>query len=235
MELDIRTKLVITLLIATCVSLNSNIYVELFLMLFLAVLQLLSGKDVFAPRLVLCYGIFVIIQYLVFPAVPDWVSMILSMFVVNVRSFFPIAMCLVLIYRTTRISQMMATLTKMKVPKGIMISIAIAIRYFPTLAEEVRALHDAMSIRNITNGIKSPIKKVAVKAECYLVPVFISAIKTADELSAAAITRGIENPGQPSCRNYKNMAFQDYVVFVIVVALTVGSIYVRYGGGTRWF
>lgn len=229
MKLDIRTKLVITLLIATCVSLNSNIYVEMFLMLFLAGLQLLSGKDVFALWLVLCYGIFVIIQYLVLPVVPDWVSMILSMFVVNVRSFFPIAMCIVLIYRTTRISQMMATLTKMKVPKGVIITIAIAIRYFPALAEEIRALHDAMSIRNVTNGIKNPFKKVAVKAECYLVPVFISAIKTADELSAAAMTRGIENPGQPSCRNYKNMSFQDYIVLVIVFVSTIGCIYVRYG------
>ena len=117
----------------------------------------------------------------------------------------------------------------MKVPKGIIISIAIAIRYFPALAEEIRALHDAMSIRNVTNGIKNSVKKLAVKAECYLVPVFISAIKTADELSAAAMTRGIENPWQPSCRNYKNMSFQDYIVLVIIFVLTLGCIYVRYG------
>ena len=37
------------------------------------------------------------------------------------------------------------------------------------------------------------------KVECYLVPIMLSATKTAEELSAAATVRGIDNPKKKTC------------------------------------
>ncbi len=230
MKLDIRTKIIITLLIATCASLNTNVTVEIGMMIFIGGLQLMSGKKVFSPVLVILYAVFAITQYAIFPVVPGWVSMLLSMFVVNIRSFFPVVMCIVLIYRTTRISEVIATFTNMKVPRGIIITIAIGIRYIPALAVEMRAIWEAMSVRNVAEGIKNPFKRVAVNMECYIVPLFISSIKTADELSAAAMTRGIENPAPPTCRSYRKMSPGDFGLIAVILLFTAGNAYARYKG-----
>ena len=51
--------------------------------------------------------------------------------------------------------------------------------------KRVRHIKDAMKLQRIPMGRK---------VECYLVPIMLSATKTAEELSAAATVRGIDNP-----------------------------------------
>ena len=96
MKLDIRTYLILTVLSATCTSLNTDIRIEIGIMALLGGLQCLSGRGVFMPKLVIAYGIMVLIQYALFPMLPELLVMLLSMLVVTIRSFFPVIMCLVL-------------------------------------------------------------------------------------------------------------------------------------------
>lgn len=233
MRFDIRSQIVFLLMMATCASLNNNIYIEIGMILFIAAIQIMSGPSVFMPRLLSIYFIFLVVQYLLFPVLPNIIVMLLSMLVVNVRSFFPVLMCLAFIYKTTKVSQMTAALSKMNIPKSGVITIAIAIRYIPTLGEEWRHIREAMHVRNVTANIRNPFKKITKGFECYIVPLFMSAIKTSDELSAAAITRGIENPGKFSCRNYRAMQFADYFLIFVSCASTVCCIILRYGMGGR--
>lgn len=221
MKLDVRTYLLLTLLSATCTTLNSDIRVEIGIVCLLSFLQLLSGRGVFMPKLVSLYILFVLIPIVLFPRVPEVAEMIFSMFVVQVRSFFPILMCVVLLYKNTRVSEMTASFLRMGVSKRVMIPLAVAIRYIPTLKEEWKNIRDAMRMRNVTKGIRNPFKRLLCKMECYLVPFFISSLQSADELSAAAVTRGIENPVCPSCRNYRPMGARDYIVMALAFGVTV--------------
>ena len=56
------------------------------------------------------------------------------------------------------------------------------------------------------------------KVEATLVPLMISATNTAEELSAAAVTRGIENPAKKTSLIQLKMHLFDWIV------LTVGSL-----------
>ena len=51
MKLDIRTYLIMLVLSATCTRLNTSIGVEIGLVLALTLIQIISGKGVFMPRL----------------------------------------------------------------------------------------------------------------------------------------------------------------------------------------
>ena len=133
--------------------------------------------------------------------------------------FFPLIMCIVLLYKNTRVSEMAASFTRMGAPKSVIVPIAVAVRYIPALKEEWLHIRDAMRMRNVTNGIRNPLKRLVCKIECYLVPLFVASIQSADELSAAAVTRGIDNPVKPSCRNYRPMGLRDYIVIVIAVLI----------------
>ena len=70
-------------------------------------------------------------------------------------------------------------------PQGLIIPLTVTLRYFPALREEVGYIRDAMKLRDI-QGLQ--------RLECLLVPIMFKATATAEELSAAAVTRGIENP-----------------------------------------
>lgn len=56
------------------------------------------------------------------------------------------------------------------------------------------------------------------KIECLLVPTMISATTTAEELSAAAVTRGIENPAPKTSMIEMKFGVQDFVCLAIGVA-----------------
>lgn len=230
MKLDIRTYMILTVLSATCTSLNTNILVEIGIVVILGVVQLLSGRGVFMPKLLGLYGAMVFVQYALFPHMPEVSVMLLSLLVVNVRSFIPVILCLVLMYKNVRVSQMSATFAKMGAPKSVTVTVAVAVRYMPTLAEEWLHIRDAMRMRQMTVGIRNPFRRISCLLECYLTPMFISCLKTADELSAAAITRGIDNPARPTCRNYRAMGASDYLTILCAVLVTLFCAWNRYGG-----
>ena len=94
---------------------------------------------------------------------------------------------------------------------------SVTVRYFPALKEETGYIRDAMKLRNI-HGVQ--------KIECLLVPTMISATTTAEELSAAAVTRGIENPAPKTSMIEMKFGVQDFVCLAIGVAFCVVSIMV---------
>ena len=220
MKLDVRTYILLVILSATWSTMNSDIIVELCIMAGLVLLQLFSEKGSFMPKLILIYAVFCIVQYVLFPIIPDGAQMILSMFVVNVRSFFPVIMCIVLLYKNTRVSEMTASFTRMGISRKVTVPVAVAIRYIPSLKEEWLHIRDAMRMRSVTRGINNPFVRLAKRAECYLVPLFVSSLQNADDLAAAAVTRGIENPDRPTCRNYRPMGIKDYIILFFVFLIT---------------
>ena len=100
---------------------------------------------------------------------------------------------------------------------GTMVLQKTPVRYFPALKEETGYIRDAMKLRNI-HGTQ--------KIECLLVPTMISATTTAEELSAAAVTRGIENPAPKTSMIEMKFGVQDFVCLAIGVAFCVVSIMV---------
>ena len=65
-------------------------------------------------------------------------------------------------------------------------------RFFPTVEEEYSAIGDAMRMRGIRFGGGKPVKML----EYRMVPLLVSCVKIGEELSAAALTRGLGAPVQ---------------------------------------
>ena len=112
----------------------------------------------------------------------------------------------------------MVALRKWHIPQGLIIPLSVTVRYFPALKEETGYIRDAMKLRNI-HGVQ--------KIECLLVPTMISATTTAEELSAAAVTRGIENPAPKTSMIEMKFGVQDFLclaagVVFCVISMTVG-------------
>ncbi len=91
---------------------------------------------------------------------------------------------------TTEIDEFMSALNRMHCPLGLSISLAVLIRFFPTIREEYSAISNAMKMRGIALG-GGNISKII---EYRMIPLLFSCVSIGEELSAAAITRGLGSP-----------------------------------------
>ncbi len=143
---------------------------------------------------------------------------------------YPCCMLAAIVVGTTKISEFMAAMAKWNVPKSFVIPLAIMFRYFPTVKEDWANIKNAMSLRGITLSPVSFIKNPELVIDALYLPLLVTASKTADELSASAITRGIENPGRRTSRLDIRIQMIDIGILVLFgLLLTIGIIY--YKGG----
>jgi energy-coupling factor transporter transmembrane protein EcfT len=95
---------------------------------------------------------------------------------------------------TTTVSEFIASMERMKIPKNIIIPFAVMFRFFPTIAEEARFISDAMRMRGVSFGSRKFFQNPLAMIEYRLIPLLISTVKIGEELSAASLTRGLGNP-----------------------------------------
>lgn len=126
---------------------------------------------------------------------------------------------------TTSVSDFIAAMKRMHITEKIIIPLSVIFRFFPTIGEENAAIGDAMRMRGIRLGGKRPGKML----EYRLIPLMISVVKIGDELSAAALTRGLGAPVRRTDICRIGFHIQDVIMFILCIAgfvLTIGS---------RWF
>ena len=134
---------------------------------------------------------------------------------------YPSCMIAGVIIGTTQISEFMAA-----VPRTIVMPLAIMFRYFPTLKEDWSHIKDAMSIRGISLSPLCFIKKPGEVIDALYLPLLVTASKTADELAASAITRGIENPSKRTSRLDIRIKFIDIITLLIfAMVLLLGILF----------
>ena len=75
-------------------------------------------------------------------------------------------------------------------------------------------------------SLKNPLKLI----EFYMIPILISAVKTADELSAASLTRGLSNPEPRTHLLEVKLTNFDYVLLAITLIGFGIYVYSFFGG-----
>lgn len=103
--------------------------------------------------------------------------------------FLPIVAMADYAIRTTQVSEVVAALERLRAPRSFVIPLSVVLRFLPTIAQEHRAIADAMRIRGISllGATRNPITLL----EYRVVPLLMSLVRIGDELTAAALTRGL--------------------------------------------
>ena len=116
-----------------------------------------------------------------------------------------------LMVRTISLRRFIVGMRALRVPQKLIIPISVTLRYFPAIKEELSYIRDAMRLRDI-RGLE--------KVEGMVVPMMISATETAEELSAAAVTRGIENPARKTSVIRLRLGLLDWCAMAAAVVFT---------------
>ena len=130
---------------------------------------------------------------------------------------------------SVKIGSLVAAMYKLRLPRFIIISMAIMFRFLPTIREEYRAVRTSQKFRGIGRSIISVLIHPIIFYETLLVPLAIRIMKISDELSAAAMLRGADRKGNGTCFRDVKIVFTDVVaILIVLIAMTV-TMLVNYG------
>jgi energy-coupling factor transport system permease protein len=127
----------------------------------------------------------------------------------------------ILLVSTTKVSEFIAAMRKWHIPQSFIISISVMFRFFPTVKEEWNSIQDAMRMRGIGISLRNLVLKPLAMLEYILVPLLGSAVKIGEELSAAALTRGLDTSNQRTSICKIGFGRWDLVFILLTVFLTV--------------
>lgn len=115
---------------------------------------------------------------------------------------------------TTTVSEWIAALERLHIPRQITIPMAVMLRFFPTVMEEWRAIGDAMRMQ----GIRLRGGKSAAILEYRLVPMLMCSVRIGEELSAASLTRGLGGPVKRTNICRIGLHLQDSILLMLCLA-----------------
>lgn len=162
-------------------------WVELTLICLLLLLMAGHGKVSMAVKWAVGYGALLVFQQYILPASPKIIATSFTIFATYARRMFPCLMTGSLMMKCTPLRYFIVGLRQLHIPQRLIVAVSVTLRYFPAIREEMGYIRDAMKLREI-RGL--------ARLECAVMPLMVSATETAEELSAAAVTRGIENPAR---------------------------------------
>jgi energy-coupling factor transport system permease protein len=227
-SIDSRTKIIILAILSFMVFNDTPFYVSGILVLIPFICLFLSDYKKVALIYIFVYIIARFLQIFILPTATGILSVLLIAFSYTATRMLPILMMGYYTIVTTKVSEFIASMEKSNVPKYVIIPLSVIFRYIPSVYEEINSITDAMKMRGFGltfKSLKSPLKLV----EFYMIPILISAVKTADELSAASLTRGLSNPQKRT--HLISVSFNKFDYLFILFAILGLGVYIYYSLG----
>ena len=213
---DPRTKILLLLSVNLLLLLSHSLWFEVVLFAGCIAIVSVSGQVKSAGHFLIAFLLMLGIDRGLTPYMSGIVFTLVSFVSLALRKFLP---CLILgkwILTTTEVSEFVAAMWKVHLPQTAIIPLSVVFRYFPTIKEEWGTVRAAMKMRGIH-----------VSLEHIMVPFLMSAINVSEELSAAALCRGLDNPGEHTCLCRVEFQQQDKIALLLCVLLAAFAIFLK--------
>ncbi len=227
LKLDPRTKLFMIFVVSAVVMMSATtpflLAVRIIMTIVPVVLLIIEKHFASAIRFLALYVIALVLTFrLISEESTGFLMAVLVGYCGIVVQFIPALITAWYVIRTTKIGDFVSAMEKMHVPDGIIISLAVVMRFFPTIKEEYMSISDAMKMRGIEMGGGN----VAKMVEYRMIPLLFSCVNIGDELSAAAITRGLGGKVRRTSADILKMGLVDYLlVFIFSVAMIIFMVF----------
>lgn len=220
LSFDPRTKILLLIELDILLFLGRSLAYEASVFLFCALILLVGGQNKTALKCAGIFLLFVLTQQLIQPYLANSFVSFVHFIVVVVRKVLPAFMLAKWLVATTEVSAFVAAMWKCKIPQSAIVTTSVIFRCFPTISEEWSAIKTAMKMRGIEFSFKNIVTRPSETIVHILVPLFISALNISDELAAAAICRGLDNPGTHTCMTQIRFRWYD-IAFLLVVTFAL--------------
>jgi len=217
--LDPRTKLFILLVLSIIILVLPDMPSEWMCIGVIFMTLLVMGAYKQALRCALIYSglIGVLFICMLFPE--SGLAAFLSMITMTFRKIAPPLFFASGMIATTKVGELVSAMQRLRIPKPIVITFAVTLRFFPTAKEEYASIRDAMRLRGIGVSFGNVLTRPLTVMESVLIPMMMRCATIAEELSAAAVSRGIESSGKRTSITELKMRVFDWVMMSIHLAM----------------
>ncbi len=218
LKMDPRTGLILLVMSNIIAFTQQSFWLTTGWIVLLCMLTALCGCGRDAIKWLFVLNSLLFLQYYILPTSPKLIATSFFIFVNYMRRMLPCIIVGMLMVKKTPLRNLIVGLRKLHFPQKVIVAVSVTLRYFPAIREETGYIRDAMKLRNI-HGFQ--------KVEFMVVPLMISATSTAEELSAAAVTRGIENPAPKTSIVELRMDTADWLCVTAGLIFTVAAFLLR--------
>lgn len=108
---------------------------------------------------------------------------------------YPFVMLGIALKKSTNIAEITTALTRLRLHRGIILSIVVMIRYLPAMKDNFRVIVDAMRLKGIPVSLGYVVRHPMKAIEYFVVPMLFRSEKITEEFSGAALVKGYEYSG----------------------------------------
>lgn len=222
MKLDVRYNFFLLILISVVAFSAKDIVYGSIVFIAVCSISFLLGQRKKTIKFTAAYVL--LLLFIIFSKyMPATLSSMILMIILCARMCMPIMLYGQTFLKTTSVSEMVTGLYAMKIPRAFIITFAVAMRFFPTAKEEISYVRDAMSLRGIGFSLRNLRLRPALVFEGFITPLLVRASTIAEELSAASITRGLDNPASRTAFIKLSMTFKDTFLTLIFTVMLVSA------------
>lgn len=224
MKLDFRTKSLMTVIISFVLlfgNLQRNYpWVAWFLMVIPYLLLLSEKKFTKALKGLIWIIIALVLEkyalYYSFSGILATIALFFSIIVLRILPGLAMGEYSLL---TTSMSDLVASLKKLKFPDSLIIPISVMFRFFYTVKEDYHQVKEAMYLHGLVGKrlILQPMRMI----EYRFVPLLLCLSRTADDVAISATTRGMVVGKKRSTISDTKLRFFDYVFILLMLGVLI--------------
>ena len=192
LSFDPRTKIILLILCVISAMIVPSLSYENLLVFAITIFGCASGKVRKSLVPAAFYGVFYLLTTRIMSLEKGLFYTAFTSWLGLFYTVYPCAFLANIILSTTKVNEFLTAMNKAHIPKQVIIPLAIMLRYIPTVCEDWG-----------------------------YIPLLMTASNAADELSAAAVTRGIENPTPRTCLLEIRFRRRDRIAIVLAVCILV--------------
>lgn len=217
-RLDPRVSIAILILINATAFAPRLVIGQIAMVALCAAVAVWCGRAASAVKWCAAYAVVMTAGY-AFLLIPNAAAASFATMIVMVRCVFCVGMFASTMIATTRVGELACALQRVRLPRHGIIAVCVALRFFPTMAGEFCAVAEALRVRGMAITPKTIVTQPVRVMENLLVPVMSRLSIVADELSNAAVVRGMDS-SRPRTSYYDLRLRAADVVFLALFAAT---------------
>lgn len=226
MKLDVRCKIVLFIVVSITSFMAKDIVYGSIVFAIVCLLICSMGQKKTGIKYIAVYA-FVVAFIEATAFMPAVLRSLVLMTTLCIRMFLPVLLYAKAFEATTTVSEMITGMFAMRLPRSLVITFAVTIRFFPTAKEEMRNINDAMRLRGMGLSFGNLVRYPNFLLEGFFTPMMMRASTISEELSASAITRGLDSPA-PRTAFYKlRLTFIDIIITLLFAIALCAAVVVK--------
>ena len=222
---DFRTMLYLNLLLM-CVLIFSGRQEVLILSFVLSILVFATiGSMAQMVKVILGFLALLVLQYgaelLRGTDLPRGLILVPQLIAFIALRIYPFVVLGIALKKSTNIAEITTALSRLRLHRGIILSIVVMIRYLPAMAADFRVILDAMRLRGIPISLKFVALHPMKAIEYLIVPMLFRSEKITEEFSGAALVKGYASGARRTSYFDVRMTAKDTAMLVISTASLV--------------